>query len=110
VFFDSTGVGDPPFEQLRKAGVPVRGYAFTNASKEALIDNLALKIEQGAVRLMDIPAQTNELLAYQYELTPSRNVRMNAPEGMHDDCVIGLALAAWGLANRRVLTVKVGDE
>jgi hypothetical protein len=30
-------------------------YAFTNASKEALIDNLAMKIEQGEVRLMDVP-------------------------------------------------------
>jgi hypothetical protein len=46
---------------------------------------------------MDIPAQTNELLAFEYQLTPSRNVRMAAPEGAHDDCCIALALAAWGL-------------
>jgi hypothetical protein len=96
IFLDSTGVGDPIFERVRKAGLNVTPYQFSNASKEALIDNLAMKLEQGQVRLMDLPAQTNELLAYQYELTPSRNVRMNAPEGMHDDCVIGLALAVWG--------------
>jgi hypothetical protein len=78
------------------------GYQFTNASKEALIDNLAMRIEAGTVRLMDVPAQTNELLAYQYELTPSRNVRMNAPQGMHDDCVIALGLAVWGLTKPRV--------
>lgn len=103
VFMDSTGVGDPIYEAVRKQGVSVQPYQFTNASKEALIDNLALGIEQGKFRLMDIPVQTGELLAYQYELTPSRNVRMNAPAGMHDDCVIGLALAAWGLANRKTL-------
>ena len=101
VWLDSTGVGDPIFEQLRKAGLNVTGYTFTNASKEALIDALALGIEQGETRLMDLPAQTSELQAYQYELTPSRNIRMNAPEGMHDDCVIALALAAWGLARNR---------
>jgi hypothetical protein len=101
MYLDSTGVGDPIYERLRKAGLNVRPYGFTNASKEALIDNLAMKIEGGKVRLMDVPTQTNELQAYQYELTPSRNVRMNAPEGMHDDCVVGLALAAWGLANKR---------
>lgn len=100
VFLDSTGVGDPIFERLRQAGVNVSPFHFTNQSKEALIDNLALRIERGEARLMDVPAQTNELLAYQYELTPSRNVRMNAPEGMHDDTVIALALAFWGLRGR----------
>lgn len=107
VVLDSTGVGDPIFETLRKAsaqgGRPaftVQGYTFNNASKEQAIDNLAMLIERQDVRLMDIPVQTNELQAYQYELTPSRNVRMNAPEGMHDDCVIALALSAWALRDR----------
>ena len=100
-YVDSTGVGDAPFEAFRKAGIRVMPYVFTNASKESLIDNLAIGIENNKFRLMDIPDQTNELIAYQYELTPSRNVRMNAPEGVHDDCVIGLGLAAWGLSRPR---------
>lgn len=105
VILDSTGVGDPIFERLRKSGMRVEGYQLTNTSKESLIDNLAMLVEQGRVRLLDIPEQTNELLAYQYELTPSRNVRMNAPEGMHDDTVIALALAAWGLRKSRTIQV-----
>jgi phage FluMu gp28-like protein len=92
---DSTGVGDPIFEQLRKAGVRARPYLFTNASKEDLINNLSLMFERGRIRLLDDPTQTAELTAFQYELTPSRNVRMGAPQGMHDDTVIALALAAW---------------
>ena len=104
VILDSTGVGDPVFEQVRKAGVPVTGFQITGSSKEPLIDNLALAIEQGQARLMDIPVQTNELLAYQYELTPSRNVRMNAPAGMHDDTVIALALAKWAKGARKRIT------
>lgn len=106
VVLDVTGVGDPIYQRLRKLGIDVHPYQFTNSSKEALIDNAAMRIEQGEVKLLDVPEQTNELLAYQYELTPSRNVRMNAPEGMHDDCVIALCLALWGLANRRRL-IKV---
>ena len=96
VILDSTGMGDPIFEQLRKVGIPVTGFHFSNSSKEQLIDHLAMSIEQDKCRLMDIPTQTAELMAYQYEVTPSRNIRMNAPQGMHDDCVIGLALAMWG--------------
>jgi hypothetical protein len=100
VHLDSTGLGDPIFERLRKAGVPVRPYQFTNASKGSPDRQPRDEDRAGTVRLMDVPAQTNELRAYQYELTPSRNVRMNAPEGMHDDCVIALALArgAWRTA------------
>ncbi len=96
VTLDTTGLGDPIYEQLRKQGVRVIPFTFTGPSKEKLIDHLAVGLEQSRYRLMDVPAQTNELQAFQYELTPSRNVRMAAPEGCHDDCVIALALAAWG--------------
>lgn len=95
VWMDSTGIGDPVFEAVRRRGIPVKGYQLTNSSKEALIDALAIAIEGRSVKLMDVPEQTTELRAYQYELTAARNVRMNAPEGMHDDCVIALALAWW---------------
>jgi phage FluMu gp28-like protein len=98
VWMDSTGVGDPPFEAVRSGWGAASGFHFTNSTKGALIDNLAMRIEGGKVRLMDLPVQTAELLSYQYELTPSRNVRMNAPAGQNDDCVIALALAFWGLA------------
>jgi hypothetical protein len=103
VVMDSTGVGDPVYEQVRKLGVRVTPFQFTNSSKEQLIDNLAMRIEQGEARLMDVPVQTSELQAYQYELTPSRNVRMNAPSGLHDDAVIALALAMWGINKRTEL-------
>jgi hypothetical protein len=96
VIVDATGLGDPIVERLQNAGLRVEPYTLTNASKKALIDDLAMGLERGRFRLMDVPEQTNELLAYQYELTPSRNLRMGAPEGMHDDCVIALALAAHG--------------
>lgn len=96
VYVDSTGIGDPIVERFLNAGLHVQPYQFTNASKGRLIDNLAMQLEQGRIRLMDVPEQEAELIAYAYELTAARNVRMNAPEGMHDDTVIALALAAWG--------------
>lgn len=100
VVVDATGMGgDMGSERLRKQGIAHTPFRFTNRSKQALIDNLAMRIEGGGARLMDIPVQTNELLAYQYEITPSRNVRMNAPDGGHDDCVVALALAFAGRQN-----------
>jgi hypothetical protein len=104
VVIDSTGAGDPIWEQVRKGyRGTVTGFTITASSKEPLIDNLAIAIEQGRLRLLDNAVQTNELQSYQYEVTPARNVRMSAPAGMHDDCVIALALAEEG---RRVTTGK----
>lgn len=93
---DSTGVGSPVYDRMIANAIPTMPYGITNASKNDLIDNLSMRIEAKSVELLDVPVQTNELKIYQYELTKSRNVTMNAPAGMHDDCVIALALGVWG--------------
>ena len=43
------------------------------------------------------PDGIDELEAFEYSVTDLGNVRTSAPCGMHDDCVIALALAAWPL-------------
>jgi hypothetical protein len=105
VLVDSTGVGDPIYERLRALGLLVRPFHFTAASKDQVIDNLAILIEQERLTLMDVEVQTNELMSYEYEQMGSGRLRTSAPHGMHDDCVIALALAAWGMAARRDLRV-----
>jgi hypothetical protein len=96
VIVDSTGVGDPIFERLKDAGLRVEPYVFTASSKPPLIDDLAMAFERGSLRLMDVPEQEAELAAYEYVMTKARNWRTSAPEGMHDDCVMALALAWHG--------------
>ena len=107
---DSTGVGDAIYDRLCHEGIPCVPYNLTNASKEALVDNLAVLIEHQQVRLMDHPVQTGELTAYQYELLPSGRLRMGAPSGMHDDCVIALALGAHGLSAYEPIEIVRGGE
>ncbi len=102
VMIDATGVGDPIYEWCRREGLRILPYKFNNKSKEQLIDNLAVLIESGDIDLMDLDVQTNELIAFQYELTPSRNYRMGAPKGMHDDTVTALALAAWSTLRKKL--------
>ncbi len=92
-----TGVGDHIDDELRRDGLNVEGFRFTASSKEQLINNLSMLIEQGKLHYEDIPELINELEIFEYQITPSRNLKMSAPEGYHDDCVISLALAAWGL-------------
>jgi len=99
ITIDSTGVGDPIYEDLRNESINIDSFKFNNSSKTDLINNLSLSIEQNKIHYEDIPVLINELEIYAYELTPSRNLKMNAPAGYHDDCVISLALAEWGRTN-----------
>lgn len=99
LWVDSTGVGDPICDDLRAGGLRVNTYTLTSASKNALINNLVLMVEQQQIGYPEIVALVNELLAYEYERTPAGVLRMNAPEGQHDDCVIAFALACWPLAH-----------
>ena len=101
-WLDSTGVGDPIFEDLRREGVNVEGYKFTNESKKQLIQCLMISLEQEKIRIFkkDIaPVPYNEMVIFEYEMTPSGLIRYQAPEGYHDDCVIAKALANWGVQN-----------
>jgi hypothetical protein len=93
VVVDSTGVGDPVFEQLLRAGVNAIGVKISGTSKPPLIDKLAVVLDREQIRLMDVPQQTRELQSYEYDVTPHGNIRTQAPEGEHDDTVIALALA-----------------
>ena len=71
----------------------VIGYKFTNATKANLIDALALAFERGAIRILPDPVLIGELQAYEAERLPSGLMRYGAPQGMHDDTVMALALA-----------------
>lgn len=113
VWVDASGVGDPIYEDLRNADINVQGYKFTNESKKKLIQSLMISLEQEKIKIFrkDIaPTQYNEMVIFEYEMTSSGLIRYNAPEGYHDDCVISLALANWGVQNSYAgAAVEVAD-
>lgn len=88
---DSTGAGDPVMESLWKRGDWFQPFRFTGPSKQQLMEELAIAIQSRDVRFPDGVIRA-ELDAFQYEYT-RLGVRYSAPEGMHDDTVIALALA-----------------
>lgn len=96
---DSTGVGDPILEELQR-DLPGKfsGYQFNAASKQKLLEGLSLAIQSRRVLIPDDVVLVNELESFEYEYTRT-GVRYSAPEGMHDDTVIALALA-WEMYGR----------
>jgi hypothetical protein len=91
---DSTGIGDAVVEDIQRVGVPLFGYGFTPKSKQQLMERLATAIQQREITYPDGPIRA-ELETFGYEYT-AHGVRYTSPDGMHDDCVMALALAVYG--------------
>ena len=91
---DSTGVGDPIVERLQRELSNVEGYHFSSSSKQKLMEGLAVAIQSSEVRYPQ-GVIVSELDIFTYEYTRT-GVRYSAPSGMHDDCVMALALAVYG--------------
>lgn len=89
---DSTGVGDPIVERLqREGGANYQGFKITGPSKQQLMEGLAIALQRREIRIPEGTIQA-ELEIFEYEYTRT-GVRYMAPEGLHDDTVIALALA-----------------
>jgi len=96
VYMDSTGIGDPIVGTISRA-VRVEPYKIGgSAAKQQLIDKLRVNIENERVSFPTIAPLVRELQIYEYQISDSGVVKFEAPSGMHDDCVISLALANWG--------------
>ena len=97
---EKNSIGGPNIEALQREGLPVLPFDTTAQSKPPLIESLALAFERGEVAILDEPTLVDELEAYERQVSEvTGRPRYNAPEGMHDDCVMSLALAWWGIVN-----------
>lgn len=99
IAIDSTGVGDPIFEDIAAGGLDVEGYKFTGPSKQQLMEGLASAIQQRKITFPE-GVITQELEIFEYQYT-SHGVRYSAPPGFHDDAVMALALAWYKWRNSR---------
>jgi hypothetical protein len=88
---DSTGVGDPIAEDICRVRGNAEGVKFTAISKQQMMEGLAKSIQTRAIGFPEGQI-TDELDNFEYEFTRT-GVKYSAPGGLHDDCVMALALA-----------------
>ena len=100
IYIDSTGVGDPIYEDLARKGLRVEGFKFTEQTRRDLLNNLSLKIEQEKIRIPETTSLIDELKSFHYELSDAGKIRLKVPEGLHDDTVMSLALACWNIPDK----------
>ena len=93
-YMDSTGVGDPIVEELQRQGARIVAAVFTARLKQKMVEHLITGIQQRRIGYPD-----NWVRGELESLTATRTAvgtRYAAPEGLHDDGVMALALAYWG--------------
>jgi hypothetical protein len=98
MLLDSTGVGDPIFEELQRAGLMVEGLKFTSNSKQQLMVGLQNAIHTKSISYPE-GVIVNELEVFEYQFT-ANGVKYSVPSGFHDDCVMALALAYQNFTQR----------
>jgi hypothetical protein len=107
VIIDATGVGRPIYDDLRMSNVFVEDFTFSGKTKEELIGKLIVFIDERYIKVPDIPVLISELKAYEYDYLNKttgellRTIKYGAPQGFHDDAVISMGLAVWGLNSER---------
>lgn len=94
---ERNSMGDPIIEQLQRQGLPVLPFTTTNATKTRAIDELSMAFERGEIEILNDLILIGELQAYEMERLPSGMLRYSAPSGMHDDCVMALAMGWQGV-------------
>lgn len=104
IFVEVNSIGDVLFETIRKQYPAVQAFVTSNDSKQNIIEDLILNLNEQKLLL---PSQDlnfelyREMSLFTYEYSPrTRKVRYTAPNGLHDDTVISLALANHALKKK----------
>jgi hypothetical protein len=98
---DATSLGESVVEDLRDIGA--EGYKFSGSSaKYELVHTLVRMFNEHRLAIPFVRELIDELRYFQYEITASKQLRMEARQG-HDDYVMSLAMAA-ELASRPLYT------
>lgn len=94
---DTTGIGDPVFDDLTAKGLSVDGYQIsTNVRKRQLVDEFAIRVGAGNVSIPNIPIlleEMNLMEAKKSKVEGSHVVLYSAPSGRTDDFVLSCSLA-----------------
>jgi phage terminase large subunit-like protein len=107
IIAEHNSIGGPNIEALQREGLPVVSFETTAVSKPPLIESLALAFERSEIEILNDAVLVGELEAYERTVSPvTGRSRYGAPDGMHDDTVISLALALWGCHEPRISTIR----
>ena len=95
IIIDSTGVGEPVFDDLLSRGLNIEPFRFSKTTRTDLLKNLQILSEPDRIKIPNDETLINELKSMSYELSQTGSTIIKVPDGKHDDRIMSLALAVW---------------
>ena len=96
VMVEVNSIGDVIFEQIKREWQDTHAFVTSSKSKQEVIEGLILDMNEVNVTIPDtglFEPLIRELEVFTYEYNPkTRSIRYGHPSGLHDDCVISLAI------------------
>ena len=102
---EDNSIGRPVLDHLAQRGIGVQAFTTTNATKTTIIQHLQAAFEHGRIQILNDPVLIGELQAYEGTQLSS-GWKYGAPEGLHDDTVMSLAIAWWGASSHAPALVQ----
>lgn len=103
VLVETNGPGAPLLDMLVNLGLPAQGFntrggkptedPMKDPPKAQLVGNLVAAFDRLEIRIPPNPVLRSELESFTMLRTPGGSLTYGAPPGMHDDCVMALAIA-----------------
>jgi hypothetical protein len=90
---EANSIGQPVLDKLYSLNLPIQAFTTTSATKQAIITQLQSAFEHGEIHILNNPVLIGELLSFESKRSPSGSFTYSAPDGMHDDTVMALAIA-----------------
>ena len=107
VMIEVNSIGDVIYEQVKSQWADTHPFMTTSKSKNEIIEGLILDMNEDTIGIPDaltFPPLLSELEVFTYEYNPkTRNIRYGHPSGLHDDCVISLAIANYNRKQNKTL-------
>jgi phage terminase large subunit-like protein len=98
ITIESNSIGQGVIDHLSNRDMTVNTFTTTNATKHAAITALQSAFEHSRIKILNDPVLIGELQAFEAKRNASGTFSYAAPEGIHDDTVMALAIAWNGLA------------
>jgi hypothetical protein len=100
ILAERNAMGDPNIEMMQREGLPVIAFETTAVTKPPLIENMALVLQRAEFQYQADPVWTAEIEAYERKVSLQTGRSFySAPEGVHDDTVMGRCLMTWQATN-----------
>lgn len=95
IIVEKNGVGQAVFDYLAQRQQRVVAFTTTNQTKQQMIVALQTAFEKRTIKLCKHEQLLNELKVFKASRSANGTMTYSAPAGLHDDCVIALAMAHW---------------